>query len=741
LVLWIACSCPGAAESPAVSESFGGGFEVMSNRHVHPFSERRVDGIFMDTEGFTLAARTDETELWLCEKGDTLRLRNRQTGYIWGALPVEKAEGLNSTWNSYGNAIAAIECFDEQGMDKRYGMSESAVTTYTAADDGIVCHADFTQLGISFDVHLSLNGNALTLSVPEESLTEGEDGQAYRLKSVSFLPYLGAVREDAIDGYLFIPDGSGALMRFAEAKHYTATYEKKIYGRDLGIESLAVPSDLQAFRPNDYTADENQVTLPVYGVVHGAAQNGLFMVVEDGDIYASITASPAIPNNPYNRVTARFDYRQKYTKNINRKEGAGTFVPQEHRNALSPRLTIYVLNGSSAHYDGMAVLYRRLLRDMGVLTPLTGSGSVPLRLEVLGADKQRQLIGTSTRVFTTAEQASDMAALLQGAGMTNLSLVYRCYSQNNEAGSPFLRSVGSRSAFDALAERLAGQGGRLNLYLNPLTANRDQIRLRTQAAHNLTHMTIKATRPNPGVMYPETYFFRLAEAERRIGNAMGYGDYGFAVDQLPFLLYGDFTSGKEATRAQNLPVFIRLTEKIAHAGSASSGKIPLYRPNRYLWAYVSEYYDAPLANSQFLYESDAVPFLQIVLGGSVDLFGATLNTTSCSVNRLLRHIEYGIYPSFIVSACESIDLYRTAQEDFFSANFDDWMDDIGEAYRTINRPLSLVYGSVIVEHIALADGFIRVTYDNGARVYVNYTDITMTDGQVTVEAGDYSVIM
>ena len=740
--LWVmACTPAGAEGTPAFSKPMRmDSMEAQSNRHVHPFSEQRVDGIFTDTDGFTLITRTDEVELWLGEQWDTLRIRNRKTGYIWGALPVEKAEGLNRTWNSYGNSIAAIECFDEQGMEKRYGMSENAVTTYTATADGLLCHADFSELGISFDVFLSLRGNILELSLPEESLIEGADGKGYTLKSVSFLPYLGAVYEDSLDGYLLIPDGSGALIRFQKAKHYTSTYDKKIYGRDLGIESLAIPSDLQAFRPNDYTVDEKQIVMPVYGIVHGAAQNGLFMVVEDGDIYASIAAAPAIPNNPYNRVAARFDYRQKYTKNINRKEGAGTFVPQEHRNELSAKLSIYILDGSSAHYDGMAVLYRGLLQDAGILTPHNIRESIPLRLEILGADKKRQFIGTSAQVFTTVEQAGGIIALLADAGITHVSLIYRCYTINNEAGNAFLGNVGTQYEFDILAKRLAAQGGRFFLYLNPLSANPDQIHLRTQAANNLTNMTIKMTRPNRGVMYPDTYFYRLSEAERRVGKALGYGDYGFAVDQLSCLLYGDFTSGKEATRSQNLSKLIGMAERIAHAGSASTGRIPLYQPNRYLWQYVSEYYDAPLTNSQLLYESDTVPFLQIVLSGSVELFGTTMNTTSFSTERLLRHIEYGVYPSFIVSACDSIDLYRTAQEDFFSANFSDWAENITAAYRTIDSPLASLHGRRIVEHKALAEGLIRVTYDNGTRVYVNYMDKLMTDGDVMVGAWSYAIV-
>jgi hypothetical protein len=490
---WVFAAEP-EGETPSVNTAplRGETMDAMSNRHVHPFNGQTVDGVFADTEGFSKVAQSDGAELWLNEAFGTVRIKNLKTGYIWGALPAEaNAEGLNKTWTSYGNSIAAIECYDEAGVERRYGLSESAQTTFTMTDGGFICHANFSELGISFDTRVALQENKLTFSIPEESITEGTDGKTFTLKSVSFLPYLGAVYGDTMDGYLLIPDGPGALIRFRKPANYSSTYDKKIYGFDLGIESLAVPSDIKAFRPNDYAVDERQIVMPVYGIVHGAGQNGLLMVVEDGDLYASITATPAISNNPYNRVTARFEYRQKYSKNINRKEGAGVFTPQEHRNELSPSLSVYILDGNSAHYDGMAVLYRERLQNEGILTSVEPQSSIPLRLEVLGADKKRQFFKTSTEIFTDVDRAEAIVSSLAADGVTNLSLVYRCFSKNNEAGQPILNCVGTAAGFAGLADRLNAQGGRFSLYLDPLSANADQITLRTEAANTLSNMVIK----------------------------------------------------------------------------------------------------------------------------------------------------------------------------------------------------------------------------------------------------------
>lgn len=710
--------------------------EANSNRQVHPFSTDESESQF-DLQGFEKAAESSETELWLNKEWNTIRLKNKRTGYIWGALPVEDAEGLNKTWNSYGNSIAAIECFDESGVEKRYGMAGNASTTYTMTQNGFTCHAVYDELGVSFDVNVALEGNRLQLSVDEASITEGEE---FQLKSMIFLPYFGSGYSDETDGYLFVPDGSGALIRFQKPTNYSSTFSKKVYGKDLAIDVLADPSDLKANRPNDYIVEDPQVLMPVYGVVHGAYQNGVFGVIDQGAEYASIVANPAAPNNPYNWAAVRFEFRQKYNLSTNRKEGTGAIVPQEHRNELSPSLSLYVLDGDQANYDGMAVFYRGLLEESGVLPGTVDLDSdLPLRLEVLGAGLRDEFFGKSVRVFTKAEDAQEMVRRLAADGITNLSIVYQGYTKNDEAGNPLLKKLGDKQDFAELSELVATQGGRYYWYLDPMSANVDQINQRSEAANNLSNIVISIARENSALLYRDTYFYRLAEMSRRVDKAMDRGYYAdspvFAVDQLPYRLYGDYTRGKEKTRAENLPQFISLIEELA-----GDRPIPLYQPNEYLWKYTSEFYNVPMVSSQYLFETDTVPFLQIVLSGHMELFGTPLNTGTYSSERLLRMIEYGIAPSFTVTECPSEDLYKTTQEDFFSTNFDDWEGFITESYNTVQEALQPVRGRAMVSHRALSDGFILTVYDNGAKVYVNYTADAKTDGGVTVEPYGYRVV-
>jgi len=200
-------------------------------------------------------------------------------------------------------------------------------------------------------------------------------------------------------------------------------------------------------------------------------------------------------------------------------------------------------------------------------------------------------------------------------------------------------------------------------------------------------------------------------------------------------LYADYTTGKEITRDESLAEVLDLVSLIS-----SDGRIPMYQPNQYLWKFAAAMYNMPATNSQIMYESDSVPFLQIVLSGCVEMFGNSINTSSYSTERLLRQIEYGMAPTFTVTGCESIELYNTNQESYFSSCYYDWETRIVEAYDVVSDALAGVWGHSIVSHNCLATGIVCVEYDNGIQIYLNYTDKAATVNGITVESGWFTVV-
>ena len=90
--------------------------------------------------------------------------------------------------------------------------------------------------------------------------------------------------------------------------------------------------------------------------------------------------------------------------------------------------------------------------------------------------------------------------------------------------------------------------------------------------------------------------------------------------------------------------------------------VALSRVNSYLWKYTDEYFDIPTSCSQYLFETDTVPFLQIVLKGSMDYYAPYANQGFYTTESILKMAEYGCYPSFMVTASDNHSLTDTPLE-------------------------------------------------------------------------------
>ena len=141
-------------------------------------------------------------------------------------------------------------------------------------------------------VTYELDGDNLLVWVDPEEVTYDTDD--YYLVGIDLLRYFGASMSD--DGYLFVPDGSGALIYFNNGKTTVSSYKASVYGQDATMLCM------------NWTQSQvdpaNTVRMPVYGVKDG--NKAFFAVIEEGDAYASINAEVSGKTTAYNDVYPSF---------------------------------------------------------------------------------------------------------------------------------------------------------------------------------------------------------------------------------------------------------------------------------------------------------------------------------------------------------------------------------------------------------------------------------------------------
>ncbi len=694
----------------------------------------------LKTDGFTEKLNNGTLSVWYNEKAEALRIVDIRSGYVWGCLDEDGKYGLNGKWSARAASMCYITYYDLKGKSESCALSDSTFKASFKWDKTWAqCSVSAKKLGISFSFKISIEGEKLTFAMEDSSLKE--TGKS-KLAEISFMSFLGSVYETDVPGYVMIPDGSGALIRFRKARSYQSGYSRKIYGNDFAIDSDNTLNNLNGNRTDDYATDEYSLSLPLWGMVHGENQNGFFATVASGENYAVINAIPAGAENRSVKITrayADFIYRSEYEKRVSSSKVVKTV--QETPNKVNPVLTYTFLTGENANYSGMAVAYRQTLIDNKLIPEKAESytENLSVLLNVIGSEVKKGFLSNGVSEMTDSNQVKDIVDELDDSGVSGISMLLSGWSKGGYHGGTygktgFEKRVGSKNDIADLRDYVTEKGGSFALTLNAVTATEDQIKVNRDAALNATLNTIVKTIPNKSLMYPDTYYMRHRKVINCLNGAFkDLNGYNLLLEGLGKYLYSDYTVKDEITRADVMAETIKTLEN-------AERKILLDGHNLYLLKFASELANMPVSDSQYIYETDSIPFVQTVLHGSVKYYAPYSNQGFYSEASVLKMIEYGAYPSFMITYADSFAINDTPLSNYFSLNFDDWKEKIVSITKTVAAALEPVNGAAIVKHTAVLSGLYAVEYDNGKTVYINYNESEcVTENGTAVPAVGYAL--
>ena len=169
-------------------------------------------------------------------------------------------------------------------------------------------------------------------------------------------------------------------------------------------------------------------------------------------------------------------------------------------------------------------------------------------------------------------------------------------------------------------------------------------------------------------------------------------------------------------------------------------KLPLFTPNSYLLKNTSIYFNMQLYSSRYRFVTDSVPFLEIVLKGYIDYYSPYLNFSSNIDLDVLKCIEYGVNPAFLITEKQSYLLSDTLASNYYATYYESLKSIIISKYNYINGALKNVTGATITNRSILDEGISLVTYSNGVSIIVNYTKDAYNYGGTVVDALGYKVI-
>ena len=677
--------------------------------------------------------------LYFNEETLEVKVQRKRSGFIWSSAPAADDLGdLSGVWQAFVTAPVVID-YLEPGVPSATWRDFPELVEARPVEHGLDLQLEFPRAELEMVLSLRLlPDNRMQVEVRDESIIyDRESGSDYLITELYILPFFGAARDTETDGYLFVPDGPGALMRFNDARNYSNTYQKRVYGDDEGVNrpSIALTRVPQV--------EEPIVHMPVYGIAHGHQQEAFAAVIEEGSDYATILASPAGVRTNFYWQTAYFNYNTPFFQRTGR-GGEGFRYVRRESNEVNPKISYYFLGDSRADYTGMALAYRNYLAERGWLPEAHEADkenvNLPLHIQAFMAEQERGLIFNRTRVMTHSDDIVEWMPRFHDLAGEELSIAFygaqRGGISAHDLGTlGFARGVGGRRGWREIEELANELGVNLVAHTDLAVGNNPQMS-RGDMVYNIDRSI--AHRNTQNFLYNEMYFLDV-DAQARLINELK-GDKGFLegvsldLSSIGHTLLSDYedgiTTGRHVVRQQITAQMNSLSE---------TEELFLESPNSYLWAASDAMYSVPGQHTQLLYQTDTVPFMQTVLSGLIPMFSRPMNFGAGGDADLLHMIDFNLYPAYLVTEVESSELRNANTQDIYYSQLDALFPEIESTYHRVNEILGPVRGAQVTGRSVPAADVSITDYSNGQSVIVNYTNESFDYEGVEVPAQSAAV--
>lgn|GEM_PF-634910 len=675
--------------------------------------------------------------LWLEPEAGSIAVENTATGRWWSSRPGEeelKAAGGKGIWATNVQSAVMFEYLkaDERGANLTASntLEQAALASWRIIDGGVGVKYELPELGFIFYVEVTLTAEGFKVHLPAEGIVE-QTGN--RLATYQLYPFMGATMSS--DGFLLLPDGPGSLIRFDRPVNAKwSPYDYPIYG-----------SDEAAHPPGDYFPRSN-IAFPVYGI--NSDEEGILVIIEDGEFHADIIASPAGLQTAFNRANAQFNVRRPYDQ----PKGLTSYLVTYERGRFQFPVTMNyrMLEQGKSGYVDMAKSYRTYLmaeKGMRKLGEGDHSGEPRLFLNILIAAMEKGRLGTGTKtvVSTTFSQAQEMVGDLYAAGVTNIELGFIGWNQGGLPGNmPKLLPIEEQAGGEQGLAEVAAFARQLDI---PVRLDHDFAHAREalgngfstgDAARKISGELLKHDqkitglslfRINPEIM-AHSYMPTIIEQMSKLPISH------LAPLELGRLTYSDFSQKHYVSRARAAEAYVALLDRLKQTfGTVYTSGASAYVLGHadHLFGFPAEYnYDMPV--------SEQVPFYAIALHGLVTYSTDGGNQRAQPREGFLRDIEYGALPFYTITHEDPHILRYTQANTLFSSQYAINRGQMIEEYAGYAEANRGVRGKFIENHRKLAEGVFETVYEGGKTIWVNYNQTIYTNGSHTVEPMSYRVV-
>ena len=484
----------------------------------------------------------------------------------------------------------------------------------------------------------------------------------------------------------------------------------------------------------EVTTEEVEKTITVEEAVRVKENRGFLAIIEEGDALARIAAKHENQLHNYNSVQVTVNPRPKdsyvLSDSISVGSSSAIEVVSDRKYVGSYKIKYIMLtddtvaeeNNIEDYYEttwmGMARAYRDYLMKNGTLTRLSDAdvkADIPLYIETFGVTETIEKIlsvpTTVKKALTSFDNVKTIYDELAAEGITNIDFRLTGYTNGGMYATipsklKWEKEAGGRSGYENLLAYAAEKG--FGVYpdfdfsyvhrhksSDGLKLNRDIVKtidnryssLREYDASLQEYVSYYTLCVSPSVY--SQFYTKFSK------NYLKDNTQTISISTIGNTLNSDFDSNEPYNRNDAK----KFTEEFLASVKADIASVMSDKGNVYTWQYIDKMLNVSLQSSRSLYASASVPFMGVVLHGSVEFAGSALNMAGDVDYDLLKAIENGAGIYFILS----YDNTELLKEDFklskyYSVRYDIWRDELVQRYKELNEVLRDVQTSLITGH-------------------------------------------
>jgi len=316
--------------------------------------------------------------------------------------------------------------------------------------------------------------------------------------------------------------------------------------------------------------------------------------------------------------------------------------------------------------------------------------------------------------MTSLDVVNEMMDLLEKKSI-NYITVFRGWNKDGASGSTpykikYNTKSGSTGQYKKLIEKANRSGNTIYFYNDYVKSYSKGISNNSDVA--LSNLMLKMNYEDGSkvlfndysYLYPES---SLKYANKNIKQYQKLKIDSLALDSIGYMLYTYNYKKTNYSREYASNIYSQILDKLN-----DSFKLALFTPNNYLYKYTVDYLDAKVYSNSYQMYTDNVPFIPYVLKGYVDLYGEYLNFNAIGTDMYLRYLDYGIFPSYILTEVISSKLKYTDSYFYYTTQVNDFKDEIIDVYNTYKVGYNATLNSTVEARVVPSLGVSVIVYKN-----------------------------